>query len=640
MPKKRNPKAKGPPSQHFRRRAGTPSNHNSSSFTLTHGYTLAEEARNTASNRRGYLGRDARLRHQPVIFISAGFMDPLKNLEVSEQATSPTQAEANAPTPDVDQELISNTPSPEVSFNTNGAGLQQSISKDQQPYVQSDPDSDSSEEVILFKGRAASRQQQHRSTQRRIDDGNNSNNAIVLRKTSPELPIVREATGNAIDTEPILPLEGPDFISLSTDRRQSASSRKLHHNTASEDDEAAIMDDYIANMQNEFDGDDGEHPDVGSHGFNVLRDLGGIDSDAVPNCPSSQDDSHDEFDEEIGEEDMEERRQLELEDERLAKIIAKQEELGLDIDDVLLLDGADSDDGWLAAPMSTLHLKKKGNPKKAKMFQRGSQFPSATRMAEAFDELDLMDRQYARLQKSKKGLVSFNLSDSELEEALNVAVKKDRLKKTEKKKAREELRSQGVLGKNVNPDDLRVKYRGGMSLDDLATEVEAFMISSREQLILPPFDKGARKIVHSIANTFKIKSKSAGGGTGRYPVLYRSRATLPFDQDMFEQAFSRVRRTWFPRVDADEKVVQEARVLKRAEARNGKSRIGKSSLVLREGDIVGQHAAEIGAENKGRAMLEKMGWTKGMSLGTTENNGIIVPLMHVIKKTKAGLGDI
>ena len=101
-----------------------------------------------------------------------------------------------------------------------------------------------------------------------------------------------------------------------------------------------------------------------------------------------------------------------------------------------------------------------------------------------------------------------------------------------------------------------------------------------------------------------------------------------------------MRRTWFPRLDVDGRVAQTARVLKRAEARTGKSRTGKSSLILREGDIVGQHAAEIGVENKGRAMLEKMGWSKGMSLGTVETQGIIVPLTHVIKKTKAGLGDI
>lgn len=114
------------------------------------------------------------------------------------------------------------------------------------------------------------------------------------------------------------------------------------------------------------------------------------------------------------------------------------------------------------------------------MFDPGSQFPNAARMAEAFDELDLMDLQNSRL-RSRKDPVSFNLSDSELEEALNVSMKRDRLKKAARKKAREGLRSQGLLGKNVNPSDLRTKYRGGMSLDDLANEVEAFMLGTSEQ---------------------------------------------------------------------------------------------------------------------------------------------------------------
>lgn len=141
-----------------------------------------------------------------------------------------------------------------------------------------------------------------------------------------------------------------------------------------------------------------------------------------------------------------------------------------------------------------------------------------------------------------------------------------------------------------------------------------------------------------IANKFKIKSQSAGKGQDRYPVLYRSKATLPFDQNTFDRTFGRIKQTWFPRVDADEKIVNESRLLKRSEARNGKSRF-KNSLSYRDGEIVGQNAAELGAENRGRAMLEKMGWSKGMALGTGENKGIMVPITHVVKKTKAGLGD-
>ncbi|OTA76748.1 hypothetical protein M434DRAFT_87957 [Hypoxylon sp. CO27-5] len=177
-----------------------------------------------------------------------------------------------------------------------------------------------------------------------------------------------------------------------------------------------------------------------------------------------------------------------------------------------------------------------------------------------------------------------------------------------------------------------------MSLDDLADEIEMFLLGSKEQLMLPPLDKGARKTIHAIANKLKIKSQSAGAGKDRYPILYRTKATLPFDRVTFDRIFGRVKQTWFPRVDVDDEIVNKTRIFKRTEARNGKSRF-KNSLTYRDGDVVGQHAAEIGVENKGRAMLEKMGWSKGMALGTGENKGIMVPITHVVKKSKAGLGD-
>ncbi|KAI0550888.1 hypothetical protein F4679DRAFT_540702 [Xylaria curta] len=652
MPRKKSkakthPKAKGPAPKHIRQRFSSASTRDNSPFARPHGYTLAEEARNTASNRRGARGRDARLRYQPVTFISAGFMDPLKDFELPEQADVSMQAKAAVPNPDVSDGLVPNVSTPAESRTqspyVNPTAQHEPAQEDVYPDDRSDVNSDSSEEVILFKGRNAGRQQKSHSP-KPVVDGNDDGNATVPREINVELQVVEESIDITIEPASVFKAEEADFISLDTNRPKHSLSqkRRFHPNLDEDDDEAAIIADYIANMQDDDDDDeenedDMVHPGLGSHSFSILRDLGGTDSDAIPSQPSSGDESGDELDEE-DEEDTDAQRRLESGDERLAQLIAKQEELGIYGDDVMLFDGAYPDDGWTAAS-SAPRRKKKGISKKSRMFQGGSQFPSATKMAEAFDELDLMDMQNSRLQRSKKGPISFGLSDSELEDALNVAIKKDRLKKADKKKAREELRSQGLLGKNSNPHDLRDKYQGGMSLDDLADEFETFMRSTREQLILPPFDKDARKIVHTIANSFNIKSKSAGSGIGRYPILYRVKATRPYNEDTFEQAFSRVRRTWFPRVDVDEKVIQQARVLKRTEVRTSKSR-GKSSTHLREGDIVGQHASEIGVENKGRAMLEKMGWTKGMSLGTVETQGITVPLTHVIKKTKAGLGDI
>ncbi|GAP89812.1 putative g-patch domain-containing protein [Rosellinia necatrix] len=634
------PKAKGPPPQHIRQRFAPAANRDHSPFARSHGYTLAEEARNTASNR-GYGGRDARLRYQPVVFISAGFMDPLKEFEIPKQVASSTEPIPTLPSPDVDRDLAPPAPSHGglVSQDINQAAHAE-LSQPQGEHLADIPDigSDSSEEIILFKGRNNRHRRQTSPSSKPAENRNDSMDTTTPHEIKLESTFVKE-TVDVSFTSGSAPQTGElDFISLDSNPRKRLSSRKRPNTDSNEDDdEAAIIADYIANMQVDLeDGDESEEdigrPSIGAHSFSILRDLGGTDSDAIPSQPSSGDESGDELDDEA------EERQFESEDEHLAHLLAKQEELGLGSDDIILFDGANPSDGWVKTTNIPCR-KKKSAVNKSKMFQGGSQFPSATRMAQAFDELDLMDIQKSRVQRSKKGPVFFGLPDSELEDALNAAVQKDRLKKAAKKKAREELRSQGLLGKNVNPHDLRVKYQGGMSLDDLADEIEAFVLGDQEQLILPPFDKGARKIIHVIANTFNIKSKSAGAGIGRYPVLYRTKTTLPYDEVLFEQAFSRVRRTWFPRVDVDEKVAQRTRVLRQTEIRTGKSRTGKSSLTLREGDIVGQHASEIGVENKGRAMLEKMGWSKGMSLGTVETKGITVPLMHVIKKTKAGLGD-
>jgi hypothetical protein len=59
----------------------------------------------------------------------------------------------------------------------------------------------------------------------------------------------------------------------------------------------------------------------------------------------------------------------------------------------------------------------------------------------------------------------------------------------------------------------------------------------------------------------------------------------------------------------------------------------------KEGAIVGVAAKPLGVENKGLAMMEKMGWSKGTGLGK-QKHGIQQPLSHVVKNTKAGLRSL
>lgn len=107
---------------------------------------------------------------------------------------------------------------------------------------------------------------------------------------------------------------------------------------------------------------------------------------------------------------------------------------------------------------------------------RGS-YPSAEAVADAFEQLDVTGW--------GRSLDEFHLhlSDSELETTLRKSWQKDRMRKKEKRKARDELRSQGLLKKNADPNDSRIKYPNGMSLDDLKAEFYLFLSGSNKRSV-------------------------------------------------------------------------------------------------------------------------------------------------------------
>ena len=145
--------------------------------------------------------------------------------------------------------------------------------------------------------------------------------------------------------------------------------------------------------------------------------------------------------------------------------------------------------------------------------------------------------------------------------------------------------------------------------------------------------QGERKIVHEIANVFKLKSKSIGGGRTRYPVLYKTSRTVQYSEATFIKAAESVLFSgrFLPRMD---------RVRKGALAgmgrRGGAASIGVS---YRDGEVVGAAAPEIGQENRGRTMLERMGWSTGTALGASNNSrGLVQPVAQVVKTSRSGLG--
>lgn len=372
------------------------------------------------------------------------------------------------------------------------------------------------------------------------------------------------------------------------------------------------------------------------HGSDVSDASLTVDEQVAQDLQENLDDQGDE-------EDLEDRRKARMTDEQIARLLTKQEELGLGSDDLMLFDGrdggTDSEDGlqfeglWERAVTPA--------PSRSKSTKRPhSNFPSATAFADVLEQdpyngFNAMDQQRPSLRKRPKGRrekTTLELSDSELEQSIQIAWEKDKTKKMLRKQEREELRAQGLLGRK-SKFNMKAKYSEGISITEVKNEIRNFLVSSKESLALPPMAQGERKLVHEIANVFKLKSKSIGGGKSRFPILYRTSRTMQYNEETLQAAESVLSsRRFLPRMD-------KAKLKGTLTGRGRRGGAASAGISYRDGEVVGAAAPEIGQENRGRTMLEKMGWSTGTALGALNNNrGLVQPVEQVVKISRSGLG--
>lgn len=335
-------------------------------------------------------------------------------------------------------------------------------------------------------------------------------------------------------------------------------------------------------------------------------------------------------------------------DEQIARALAKQEELGLGGDELMIFDGeaAEQDDaktdvfggGDDFIPFNLArHTSNRGRSKRNKK-QRDS-FPSAEAFADALDQdphgaFDIMDFDRPSLKPKKKGRKSdypWDLGDldEDLREQLVNTWTKDREKKAERKRQKEEARLAASLDAEDGSDPAIIKAR-----------IRQFLVQDVDTLKLSPMDSEIRKCVHRLAKTLHLLSRSEGKdgvGAGRYPVLTKTPRTPYYTTEtIWEVEGLMDARKYFPK-----HVYGRSKKTFRASGAARPRRMGggaMSGATYRDGDEVGGSAPEIGSDNKGRAMLEKMGWTAGMAIGAEGNKGSLDHVKHIVKTTKAGLG--
>lgn len=148
-------------------------------------------------------------------------------------------------------------------------------------------------------------------------------------------------------------------------------------------------------------------------------------------------------------------------------------------------------------------------------------------------------------------------------------------------------------------------------------------------------DNNRRRIVHEISHLLGLKSKSVGQGRSRFATLIKTSRSPAYDQSSIRVVDATLRHksvmVW------RDKATRRPGGTTTSRKGNGGG-FAASRAQYKDGDVVGAAAPELGIENKGRAMLEKMGWSTGTALGALDNKGILQPVTHVVKTSKAGLG--
>ncbi|OAL31177.1 hypothetical protein AYO22_01210 [Fonsecaea multimorphosa] len=389
-----------------------------------------------------------------------------------------------------------------------------------------------------------------------------------------------------------------------------------------------------------------------------------ITGDSADSESSDADELLDDLDDDIESENEENDRILEraarMTDEQIARALAKQEELGMGGDELLLFDGQveeddevndddddddvdDVDDEFAAGdgfiPFSTKkHISSRVKSKKNR--RERDTFPSATAFADALDQdpygaFDIMDFDRPSLRPKKKGRKSdlpfdLGVEDEELAERLRSTWNKDREKKASRKREKLLEREAALLEASERNHPVAIK-----------AEIRQFLIEEVTTLKLAPMDSATRASVHRLAKSLKLQSKSEGKdghGIGRYPVLTKGPHTPRFTIDtVWEIDALMSQRKFFPRQRMSAYKSRPTATAGSARARRGGGGAASGATYM-NGDVVGASAPEIGADNKGRRLLEKMGWTEGVGLGAVGNKGSLEAIKHVVKTTRAGLG--
>lgn len=243
---------------------------------------------------------------------------------------------------------------------------------------------------------------------------------------------------------------------------------------------------------------------------------------------------------------------------------------------------------------------------------------------------------YSGKGKNKKPILD-HVDDPELRDRLMQQFETIRGDKKAKRKLRHDSRLQ--------QPELMEKYPYTMHIRDIKSELQdLYNDESRYCITFPPMDPHGIKTIIKMAKYFNLAGRRMGKGKKLHAEAGKTKNTYAFSPDysMIERLCKQ--RPIFNRTDVKNNGVSAKRSKKeKKKLEKEKVKVEKEKGInvvkahIKEGQVVGENAPEIGQSNIGRRMLERLGWKAGEGLGADHNKGISEPLMAKVKKTKLGI---
>lgn len=299
----------------------------------------------------------------------------------------------------------------------------------------------------------------------------------------------------------------------------------------------------------------------------------------------------------------------------ITKGMINQNELQLPaISDVIFSDESDSD----------VYLDSDDNLEHLVSFSRNNRRPEAE-----FDEIideGLHPKIIGKGKKKQLHLDSLKL-DADIAQSLKEKFKATSLENAAKKESHEAAK----IEQAIKNGDLFVKYPYVLHIRDIKSEFDSFLNSPKETMSFPPLDPHGNKTIVKLSDFYNMKSSKCGSSVKLFMKISKCRKTFNNVPRYDQIGYVLKQRPIFPRTD--QKKPREEKLREKNEKASKKG----SGANVKEGEIVGGQAPEIGTGNIGRQLLEKLGWVQGQGLGAHGNKGISAPVAAKVKKTKTGI---